>query len=110
MRYGAQICNSDACNKGLSLKTYTLAPMFPIGKTGTAYGGSALGDWQVESIMKAREEWRQHLRDLVSASLDPMIYAVQWARDPRCMQRGNGHRRVGAQITNPVCRLWSKRG
>jgi hypothetical protein len=58
--------------------------------------------------MKAiREEWRQHLRDVVSATLDPMVYAVQWARDPRAIQRGVGHRRVGATLGAPVCRLWS---
>lgn len=60
--------------------------------------------------MKTREEWRQHLRDLVNASLDPMIYAVQWAQDPRCMQRGTRHRRVGAfgAVNAPVCRLWKR--
>jgi hypothetical protein len=57
--------------------------------------------------MKTREEWRRHLRDVVSATLDPMVYAVQWARDPRCIQRGLGHRRVGASMNEPVCRLWS---
>lgn len=60
--------------------------------------------------MKTRENWRQHLRDLVNASLDPMVYAVQWAQDPRCMQRGTRHRRVGAFATAhaPVCRLWQR--
>jgi hypothetical protein len=59
--------------------------------------------------MKAKEGWRQHLRELVSASLDPTVYAVQWAQDPRCMQRGVGHRRVGAFASSqaPVCRLWA---
>jgi hypothetical protein len=59
--------------------------------------------------MKTKEEWRRHLSDLVSASLDPMIYAVQWAHDPRCMQRGSRHRRVGAFVSDnsPICRLWS---
>jgi hypothetical protein len=60
-----------------------------------------------ESIMNTKQQWRRHLRDVVSASLDPMVYAVQWARDPRCMQRGVGHRRVGASMSAPVCRLWS---
>lgn len=60
--------------------------------------------------MKTREEWRRHMRELVNVSLDPMVvYAVQWARDPRCIQRGAGHRRVGAAVDAPVCRLWSKR-
>lgn len=59
--------------------------------------------------MKTREDWRRHLKDLVNVSLDPMVYAMQWARDPRCMQRGARHRRVGAFETAyaPVCRLWS---
>jgi hypothetical protein len=45
----------------------------------------------------------------VTASLDPVVYAMQWAHDPRVMQRGLGHRRVGAFVASPapVCRLWS---
>lgn len=58
--------------------------------------------------MKTKEVRRRTLRDVVSATLDPMVYAVQWARDPRCMQSGTGHRRVGAFIDAPVCRLWSE--
>jgi hypothetical protein len=60
--------------------------------------------------MKRTENWRQHLQELVTASLDPMIYAVQWAHDPRCIQRGVAHRRVGAFATvkTPVCRLWAQ--
>ncbi len=59
--------------------------------------------------MKTQTEWRRHLRDAVETSLDPLVYAMQWARDPRCLQRGRGHRRVGAQMMSdsPVCRLWS---
>lgn len=59
--------------------------------------------------MKTKDGWRQHLRDLVSASLDPTVYAVQWADDPRCMQRGVGHRRVGAfaSLRMPVRRVWA---
>lgn len=59
--------------------------------------------------MKTKEDWRRHLRELVNASLDPMVYAVQWAHDPRCMQRGARHRRVGAfvAVNSPVCRLWA---
>jgi hypothetical protein len=62
--------------------------------------------------MKSKEEWRLHLRELVNASLDPMVYALQWARDPRCLQEGRGHRRVGAQSAAPmsVCRLWQRSG
>ncbi len=58
--------------------------------------------------MKSKD-WRGHLRDLVTASLDPVVYAMQWANDPRAMQRGSGHRRVGSLVANPtsVCRLWS---
>jgi hypothetical protein len=59
--------------------------------------------------MRTKEGWRQHLRDLMGASLDPTIYAVQWADDPRCLQRGGSHRRVGAfaSLRPPVCRLWA---
>lgn len=62
-----------------------------------------------ESIMKTKEGWRRHLSDLVNASLDPVVYAVQWAHDPRCMQRGLGHRRVGAfsSARYSVCQLWN---
>ncbi|WP_129641386.1 hypothetical protein [Peristeroidobacter agariperforans] len=57
--------------------------------------------------MKSKQ-WGKHVRELVNASLDPMVYALQWARDPRCMQRGLQHRRVGAAIERnaTVCRLW----
>jgi hypothetical protein len=59
--------------------------------------------------MKSKDGWRGHLRDLVSASLDPVVYAMQWAQDPRCIQQGSRHRRVGAFVASeaPVCRLWS---
>ena len=59
--------------------------------------------------MKAQNNWRRHLQDLVNASLDPLVYAVQWAQDPRCLQSGAGHRRVGSFTTpnNAVCRLWA---
>lgn len=61
--------------------------------------------------MKAQENWRRHLSHLMSATLDPsLVYAMQWARDPRCLlQHGAGHRRVGAfaSLNTPVCRLWS---
>jgi hypothetical protein len=58
--------------------------------------------------MRARDLWRQHLTDLIGASLDPVIYAVQWARDPRCVQRGISHRRVGAhtESNTRICPLW----
>lgn len=60
--------------------------------------------------MKSNKQWRRHLRELVNASLDPMVYALQWAHDPRCMQRGYRHRRVGAfsDDQSPVCKLWSR--
>jgi hypothetical protein len=59
--------------------------------------------------MKSKDGWRGHLRELVTAGLDPVVYAMQWAHDPRVMQRGLGHRRVGAFVasTAPICRLWS---
>lgn len=58
--------------------------------------------------MKSTQEWRKHVCELVNASLDPMVYALQWAHDPRCMQVGGKHRRVGAAIERNavVCRLW----
>lgn len=58
--------------------------------------------------MKTKEDWHRHLTDL-GASLDPTVYAVQWARDPRCLQSGAGHRRVGAfaQLNVAVCQLWA---
>ena len=61
--------------------------------------------------MKSTQRWGKHVRELVSASLDPMIYALQWAHDPRCLQNGWKHRRVGATIerNNAVCRLWTSR-
>ena len=63
-----------------------------------------------EVVMKSTK-WGNHVRELVNASLDPMIYALQWAHDPRCMQHGWKHRRVGAAIerNQPVCRLWMSR-
>ena len=63
----------------------------------------------VESIMKSNEGWRRHLCDLMSSRVDALVYAVQWARDPRCIQGGVGHRRVGAFANDgqSVCRLWS---
>ncbi|HEU4484906.1 MAG TPA: hypothetical protein VFR96_05390 [Povalibacter sp.] len=58
--------------------------------------------------MRTTERWRQHLNELKSAALDPVVYAVQWARDPRCMHQGVSHRRVGATRPDaPVCPLWS---
>lgn len=62
--------------------------------------------------MKRKEDWQRHLIDLVGTSHDPThassVYAVQWARDPRCLQRGTGHRRVGAfdRTKDSICRLW----
>jgi hypothetical protein len=59
--------------------------------------------------MKTREAWGRHLREFVNKSLDPVVYAVQWARDPRCLQIGARHRRVGAVegSEGSVCRLWA---
>jgi len=59
--------------------------------------------------MRTKERWRQHLSDLMNAGLDPVVYAMQWARDPRCLQHGVNHRRVGAvtSLSAPVCPLWS---
>lgn len=63
--------------------------------------------------MKTMQRWGKHIRqlgDLANASLDPMIYALQWAHDPRCIQRGGKHRRVGAPIERnaTVCPLWRR--
>jgi len=59
--------------------------------------------------MPTNDNWRRHLQDLVTATLDPLVYAVQWAQDPRCLQRGVSHRRVGAFVDTrtAVCRLWA---
>ena len=61
--------------------------------------------------MNTKKAWQQHLNDLMTASLDPVIYAVQWARDPRCLSGGASHRRVGRAAVNSentsVCALWS---
>lgn len=62
--------------------------------------------------MKAQDNWRRHLHAVVNASLDPLVYAVQWAQDPRCLQRGVSHRRVGSSgpasgPNDAVCRLWA---
>ncbi|HEY6641812.1 hypothetical protein [Povalibacter sp.] len=59
--------------------------------------------------MNTKRRWRQHLINLVSSGLDPVVYAVRWARDPRCMQHGSNHRRVGhmPDTRAPVCALWS---
>lgn len=61
--------------------------------------------------MKSTQEWRKHVRELVNASLDPMVYALQWAHDPRCLQSGDKHRRVGMAIerNQSVCQLWLSR-
>jgi hypothetical protein len=59
--------------------------------------------------MKTKAAWQRHLVELVGATLDPTVYAVQWAHHPRCLQRGASHRRVGAftQVNGSVCRLWA---
>ncbi len=59
--------------------------------------------------MNTKVRWRQHLTDMVNVRLDPVVYAMQWARDPRCLQSGAGHRRVGGilNVSAPVCSLWS---
>jgi len=60
--------------------------------------------------MNTKRRWQQHLNDLVNASLDPLVYAMQWARDPRCLLGGASHRRVGrVNMDAPVCALWSVR-
>lgn len=59
--------------------------------------------------MKTKAGWGTHLRDLVGTQLDTMVYAMQWARDPRSMQQGAHHRRIGAHLPDSasVCRLWA---
>ena len=56
--------------------------------------------------MNTNKRWRQHLNELVTARLDTIVYAMRWARDPRCLQNGAGHRRVG-RVSTPVCSLWA---
>lgn len=59
--------------------------------------------------MRTNNSWRKHLHDLVNASLDPLVYAVQWAQDPRCLQHGVRHGRIGSFVerNRVVCRLWA---
>lgn len=58
--------------------------------------------------MNTKKRWRQHLNALVTARLDPIVYALRWARDPRCLQDGVSHRRVGrVNLSTPVCSLWA---
>ena len=58
--------------------------------------------------MNTKKRWQEYLNELVSASLDPAVYAVQWARHPSCLQSGASHRRVGrVNLDSPVCALWS---
>jgi len=106
----AQIRQKAARKRAMSLNGGIDRPMIPTVRQElpTAKRRWVIGT--VESIMKTRNVWRRHLRELVNASCDPMVYAVQWARDPRCVQRGQNHRRVGAPLDEPICRLWWKRG
>lgn len=60
--------------------------------------------------MTTKKRWRQHLNELMGSSMDPVVYALRWARDPRCIQNGSGHRRVGRVMSlgsSPVCALWA---
>jgi hypothetical protein len=59
--------------------------------------------------MKTKAVWGSHLKELVSARMDTMVYAMQWARDPRSMQTGTHHRRIGTSASESVavCRLWA---
>ncbi|HKQ83535.1 MAG TPA: hypothetical protein VJS42_15190 [Steroidobacteraceae bacterium] len=59
--------------------------------------------------MKTKAGWGMHLRELVGSQLDTMIYALQWARDPRSIQTGAHHRRIGATSaeSTSICRLWA---
>jgi hypothetical protein len=64
--------------------------------------------------MRTTQRWGTHIRQLgemVNASLDStLVYALQWAQDPRCIQQGGKHRRVGAPVERNavVCRLWRR--
>lgn len=59
--------------------------------------------------MKTKAGWGAHLRETVGTRLDTMVYALQWARDPRSIQTGPHHRRIGATISDSssICRLWA---
>ena len=41
--------------------------------------------------MKTREEWGRHLREFVNKSLDPVVYAVQWAREAEHLRAVQQH-------------------
>ncbi len=110
MRLSPQFSVSVLHFSRVSLNAITFWPMFPTAGQELPTHERRWVIGTMESIMKTREEWRRHMRELVNASVDPTVYALQWARDPRCMQTGAGHRRVGAAVDAPVCRLWSKRG
>lgn len=57
--------------------------------------------------MKTSDGWQQYLSELVNTRPAPAVDAFQWCRDPRTVQQGAGHPRVGElALKGMVCRLW----
>jgi hypothetical protein len=57
--------------------------------------------------MKTSDGWQQYLSELVNARPAPAVDAFKWCRDPRTVQQGPGHPRVGeSALKGVVCRLW----
>jgi hypothetical protein len=65
-----------------------------------------MGMASAESIMKTSDGWQQYLSELVNTRPAPAVDAYQWTRDPRCVQQGAGHPRVGVTALKSVVRLW----
>jgi len=70
---------------------------------------------RAEWIMQTRDEWRQYLSELVNARLDagvrdPVVYAVQWARNPRGLRRGSSRRASTLQLKSAAGQFWSPAG
>jgi hypothetical protein len=67
----------------------------------------AAGMTSAESSMKTSDGWQHFLSELVNARPAPGVDAFKWARDPRSVQQGAGHPRVGeSALKGTVCRLW----
>jgi hypothetical protein len=111
VRLNPHFCHPARELNAVSLNDATEKPICPTRTQEPPTSGQRCVIGEMESIMKTKEEWRRHLNDAVNASMDPMVYSVHWARDPRCIQAGKSHRRVGLSATSvSVCRLWSAVG
>jgi hypothetical protein len=85
------------CDKEPMLELQSLRKLFP----------RRMGMASAESIMKTSDGWQQYLSELTNARPAPAVDALQWARDPRCVQQSPGYPRVGVTaLKGVVCRLW----